>query len=466
MALAAAGITLFLYAPTLSQPFVQDDWTLLHEIRSTSLSEYAIRAFSPANGIFFRPLAMLAFRFLYALSGPDPFPFHILLLLLHAANGVLAALVIEAITGRRGLAAASGLLCIAATTITGDTLLWIVGLFDLGATFCVLLSFLFLLRGRPVLSAALFLAALLCKEAAFPFLFVFAGYALLLDRSRLGLLWPHVSVAAMYALVRLAGMVLPAHGHPYAYGLAGGHLFVNAGLLLSWAVEAVIPFWSPTPQIALGVLALGLALLVFLHVARKKRVTGSDVRELFFFAVWVACGVLAVLPLTHHLFRYYALYSLPPLFVLVLMSGETLMGGPARRLAGPVVATFLMMHLAVNFHALRQRFAVEPFTPAVYDGTNHLIRKAHAVRTAQRELVKQHPAPPHGAAFVVSGIELDAFGGEKGLRFWYGDTSLRLYTPARYDSLKSAGASAGGQVHVVHIVPESDARESGQMDSR
>jgi hypothetical protein len=59
--LILSALTIVLYARTLRQPFVQDDWTVLHEIRTSSVSDYLLHALSPWDKILYRPQPQIGF---------------------------------------------------------------------------------------------------------------------------------------------------------------------------------------------------------------------------------------------------------------------------------------------------------------------------------------------------------------------------------------------------------------------
>ncbi len=458
LALLLSAVSVFLYYSTFSQPFVQDDWTVLHEIRTTPVFGYLADAFSPVGKVLYRPLTSVVFLLTVTLFGANPFPYHLLAILLHIANGVLGALTVERITGHRGQGAAVAILYAASTTIHADTLLWMVGFSDLGAHVLFLFSLLFYLDRRVIISAVFYLLALLFKESAAPLLLVFVAHALLLDRPRLRVLWGHGLVLAAYGAVRLLTMsgtgMDPAH--PYSIDFTGTHIIGNAGLLLSWAHEALLPFFpSPSPQHAALVGSLALSLGVFVAVLRHSRIEIGAIRKVLFFVVWTVSGVASVLPLTHHLFRYYAVYSLVPLFTLAILYGETLIPRRFTRYAGHFLLLFLFLVVAGNRVSFTKRLASEPSAAAVYDGTNHLIRKGAVVRSVQTQMLLHYPSLPDRTRLVFSGIEIDAFGRSFGPQLWYGDSTLEVYTRAEFDSLSKAGALDGKESLFVMVSSES-----------
>jgi len=443
--LILSALTIVLYEKTLRQPFVQDDWTILHEVRTSPVSDYLLQSISPADKILYRPLAKIGFLLTFLLFGFQPLGFHILGLVTHVVNSALVALVVERVTARRGIAAAVGVLYAASTTIHADTLLWIVGLYDLWAMLLFLVSLQLYFARKPALSAAAFLLSLLTKEAVAPLCLVFLFHALLLDRSKLGRLRWHGAVMAAYAFLRLFGAnILESAGdHPYRMELAGTHLLANAGHFLSWALQTLFPLWSPSPRLGAVVLVLAVSFLGFVVVFRGRGGERSRFPETAFFMLWAIAGVLPAVLLTHHLFRYYAVYSLAPVLALAVLYGETILPVRLRKYAGLLLLVFLAANLAGNWLTFSQRFDAEPSSVAEFDGSNHLIRKGDAVHTARTQLLLRYPTLQPATRLVISGIDLEAFGKQYGPRLWYADSTLSVLSPAEYDSLQALGAEIG-----------------------
>jgi hypothetical protein len=437
--LILSALTIVLYARTLRQPFVQDDWTVLHEIRTSSVSDYLLHALSPSDKILYRPLAKVGFLLTFHLFDFQPLGFHILALVMHIVNSVLVSLVVERVTGRRGIAAAVGVLYAAGTTIHADTLLWIVGMYDLWAVLFFLTSLLLYFDRKPMLSAAAFLLSVLTKEAVAPLGLVFLFHALLLDRSKLRLLRWHGVVIVAYAFLHLFGAnILDIGGsHPYRVELTGMHLVANAGHFVRWALQTLFPLWSPSPRLGAVILVLALALLGFVLVFRGRDGDRSRLSEAAFFVLWAIAGVLPAMLLTHHLFRYYAVYSLAPVLVLAVMYGETILPVRLHRYAGILLFVFLAANVAGNWISFNHRFDAEPSSVAEFDGTNHLIRKGVAVHTARSQLLLRYPSLPPGTRLVISGTDLEAFGKHYGPRLWYADSTLSVFSPAEYDSMNA-----------------------------
>jgi hypothetical protein len=404
----------------------------------------------------YRPLGMIYFLLMYHIAGPNPFVFHLAGLVLHIVNSLLAGLTVLRITGRGVISAAVAVLYAAALSIHGDTLLWIVGFYDLAGVLLFFASILLYLRGRPVLSAGAFVLGLVTKEATVVLPLVLLAHALLLDRSRLRQLWLHALVLALYAAMRRAGVNVLAldQSDPYRMELLGEHILSNIGLFSAWALEVVFPLWHLSGRVVAGLATLSLAILAFLAVLRKSSIDRLKLRQSLFFVCWMILGVAPVLLLTHHLFRYYAVYALAPFLTLVLLYASAILPGSAGRWRYAALAVFILVNVAANWTSFNDRFRLEPGSVAVFDGTNHLIRKGAAVRAAQTEMLRRYPSLPPKAHLVISGLETEAFFGEIGPRIWYNDTSLEVYSTAEFDSLHARGMVRKDEVYFLRFAAD------------
>jgi len=230
--LAVAGLTAAVFLPTLSGSFLNwdDNVNFLDNPAYRGLGREHIRwAFTSVSFGHYIPLTRLTWSFNWALGGMDPRGYHLVNVLLHAANAVLFYFV-----ARRLLAAASADgaqtgrgpdLCAAAAVaalvfgvhpLRVEPVAWITGRADvLCASFALVTTWVYLRaveaegparRGLILVTAVTLAAALLSKGAALPFV----GALLLLDvypLRRLGRLggWPLVREKVPLLLVTLAG---------------------------------------------------------------------------------------------------------------------------------------------------------------------------------------------------------------------------------------------------------------------
>jgi tetratricopeptide (TPR) repeat protein len=166
-------LAFMLYLPSLSHGFVWDDTYFLTDLpllRDPELwwQQLSEPLFVSRN--YFRPLPLAAFGFEARLGGLNPFVFHFVNVLLHAANTTLVVLLARALIPAGGAAALAGLLFAIHPALV-ENVAWISDRFDLMMALFILLALACEQRvSHPTLRAAsvgvLFLLALLCKETA------------------------------------------------------------------------------------------------------------------------------------------------------------------------------------------------------------------------------------------------------------------------------------------------------------
>jgi len=123
------------------------------------------------QGGLYRPMVMFSYAVNYALSGPDPFAYHLVNVLLHAANSTLVWLIVVELFGDRRFAFWSGLL-FALHPIRTEAVAYVAGRAETLAAFFFLAAWWLYLKKRLAPAAAAFLLAVLSKESAFTFLAV------------------------------------------------------------------------------------------------------------------------------------------------------------------------------------------------------------------------------------------------------------------------------------------------------
>lgn len=437
LSLILLGSIILVYWRAIKYPYVQDDWFVLDSIRTLGGAKYLATMLSARQDIFFRPLGNLYFLAIYKLCYPAPEGFHVAAMLIHFVNSVLVVYVARAITGDRAAAWLTGLLYAVAVTIHMDPLLWMVGIYDLGGAFFFFLSFLLFIRGNIIRSAILYGLALFTKESTIvllPILFFYQAYrdgatGHILDQIRIYIrrfLW-HLAVLACYLFVRILlwrnGQMAP--DNPYNYQLIGSHIGENLAFFVQWSIEAINPYFMSLNRYLL--IAGFLALIVVIHTKGRMRP-----EQTFFLSAWIVLGLLPVIYLTHHFYRYYLLYSLPPL-IIVLIDG--LRSAPGSRQvrrwivvgAYTLIAGVSAVSAALFVANLDELGAWGPTIP----GANNLMRKGTVVRIVQEYLLKNYPVMPTGENLLFDVVPIDAFGISAGPRVWYNDSTLHVYSLQR-----------------------------------
>jgi len=119
-AVAVAVVAVLVYANSLPNGFTFDDVVVVQEnplVQSGTPGEILSRPYWPVEHagryrpeVTYRPLTVLTYRIDHALFGPDPLPFHVVNVLLHALVSVVLLLLAHAVSGSRNVALVAGLL--------------------------------------------------------------------------------------------------------------------------------------------------------------------------------------------------------------------------------------------------------------------------------------------------------------------------------------------------------------------
>ncbi len=282
-----------LYLPSLSHGFVWDDSYFLTDLpllRDPELWWQQISEPLFVSRNYFRPLPLAAFSFEARLGSLNPFVFHLVNVLLHAANTTLVVILARAMVPAGAPAAAAGLLFAIHPALV-ENVSWISDRFDLMMALFILLALACEHRvSRPGLRAGcigvLFLLALLCKETAVVLLVLlplWQGMQRATDAN--WRLWPQVFrtngdhkvwAALLLALLAYLAIRYAALGYLYqndsamARGNGLQHLLLMGKTFGWYATLAVWPFGqmlpvhsAPTPVSITDPWAwLGLAVLV------------------------------------------------------------------------------------------------------------------------------------------------------------------------------------------------------------
>ncbi len=169
-----AAVALAAYANSFHAPFVFDD-------NHTVVENFGIRSLGDLKAVFTsdyagRPLLYLTFAANYAAGALNPFGYHVVNFLLHAATSFIVFLLIENILAREGIVdrrwALAGGLLFAVHPMNVETVTYISSRSDGLATFFYYAAFMlalaagFRINGKSLLALGLFAAGLLTKETA------------------------------------------------------------------------------------------------------------------------------------------------------------------------------------------------------------------------------------------------------------------------------------------------------------
>ena len=237
----AAGLcvaALAVYANSLGGAFVFDDTVIVQGNSSIQALDLAHlreifgghywKAVESRGGLY-RPVVMLSYAVNHALGGERPWGYHLVNVLIHAANGVLVFFLVDALLGRRLVSILAALLFVL-HPIRTEGVASIVGRAESLSTLFVLAAWLLYARGRAAaLSVAAFVLAMLTKDSTFAFVLLLPLTDLLLGRlsprgARAALLryLPYAAaLAAVLALrYRVLGGFAPLYVNPSSNPLA------------------------------------------------------------------------------------------------------------------------------------------------------------------------------------------------------------------------------------------------------
>jgi len=468
-ALLAASVIL-LYAPLAQFPFVQDDWTMIHEYTFRSPSSILLDVLSPAGKLFYRPAGSLYCWLVYSLFGLHPIGFHLLALLGLALSSFLVVAVAWRLTEDQCVAWGSGFLYAAASNIHIDPQMWLVGAFDIGGTLCGLFCIEAFLRKRFAISALWFGVALGFKESAAMLLCVLTAWTLLNGRDASGgktkfrqafdmLKW-HIAAVLAFACARITGASLFAlpDAHPYAARFIGSHTVANFQLYAAWGLQAVLPLksfaFSENGALMLLFVATGALVLVFIAGIRyygvRDKTSGRMLVVPAFLLAWVLLMLVPSLALKHQVNRYYLTAVLPPLAVgtMLLFRFALLSAGRSARFIVFATAAFAAVNLIDGTLSLYHRAGLgtlDGVHASGRDGDNHLIRKASTVRDVWKPLLAALPSIPSHSLLILEDVDTGCFADRFGPQVWYGDSTLLLTdsVPGGPDSLGMLHATIG-----------------------
>ena len=381
--------TLACYARVITLPLVQDDWTIMARFAWASFGESLARGFAIDDQLFLRPGGLTVLLLEHAAFGSNALGYHVLALLLHAANALLVVACMRALTLSARAARLTGFLYAGSTSIHLDTMIWAVGIYDLGASFCSLLCVLAFARGRSAWAALALLLGLSFKESVIAIPAVLAAITLWQPaptaRGKLRQWWPIIVVVILFAMLKSRGQSVFAlpEAHPYAASPWGLHILDNLRHYAVWAVQSLLPIESPAMN-GLALAGLAAAALGMMLVLRR-RIAALWLRQkarLIMLMTWAIGGMLPVLVMRDHAYRYYLGSSLPALLALLSLVAVDLLDSCriSARTSNNLLAIGTGTLFALAASHLQVVMNEGPEQHTLFWGTNHLVQRARPSR--------------------------------------------------------------------------------------
>lgn len=415
----AAGVAAF--APAMTAWFVADDWDFL--ILVAKADSIGI-CFVPLVGRFIRPLVMLTYYGGYHLFGLWPLPYHVAIVLLHAVNAWLVALLAARLGVSRIAGFGAGLIFL----LFGghaEAVTWVAGAADPWLAPFLLAGLLLFARALDAVQPARLLAAtclvfsagLLAKETAVtaPALAAAYGAAALLagsNRSRVR------SIAARTAIVAgVTGAVAVAYlafrtrvfGSVFgAYEQLGMSRGVMAAEARKFLLRSFLPAGRATTALwvhhyDLVLLAAAVFVLAWI-LLRHPRLRPGIVFLVAALAISLAPGVPLTISLVNTVSERYV--YVPTIFscILIAWMAELLTGG-RRLLTAAALGIIVLVQARALVIANHTWIEAGRLGRSVMD---EIIDSVRAAPSSTRTLVLNVPDTAAGA-FVIRGAFLNSF---------------------------------------------------------
>lgn len=241
--LILSSIGLLVFGSIIFNGFVWDDEeqiltnTAVHSLANlTSLfqgSTFFSGGGTNLSGIYYKPLMMVVFSFLYTVFGPNAWAFHLFQLLFYIASALLLFAVFELLLKRRVISFLVTLLFLV-HPINVETIAYISNLQDVLYFFFGISALFAILKRKDkygyVFTALLLLFSLLSKETGILWFAIIAWYLVLFERKRfVSYVFSSGIALAIYAILRIgvAHMLLAKHGLAAISSLSLGMRIAN-----------------------------------------------------------------------------------------------------------------------------------------------------------------------------------------------------------------------------------------------
>ncbi|WFB37400.1 hypothetical protein P3T73_06460 [Kiritimatiellota bacterium B12222] len=446
--LLMVSCALAMYHRSLGQPFVQDDWKILHYLLYSDTVTVLTDFWIP-DGLFYRPLSMTYHVLMYAVAGLNPLIPHTFLLIWISLCGTLIAILAREFQLRPLPALLIGTLWVGSCFLMHDVVLWMVGINE-GLYLALLMgSLLCLIKGRPKSASLLLLSSLLCKEAAISLPISLAAYSILhlccngpssfSDFRKYCKTWAPMYIVSFGYLVfrliaRLSYQPVVHPSYQFQFG-AEEQLHVWTTFPL-WILKTLLP-WNQNasvysrieevlgqhPLLSLLSLFILTAIALFLMIrADRCQQPAEDAwihsPRVFLFC-WFGAACLPFIIIPNHAYRYYLLHPFIPLLLLNAILIRDLQWTKKY----PQTATLLLSLFALQFFIGNYRYNLHmQKVPIDYQqayGLNNLSEKAHYVNILARDLPQLLPDLAPQQMVVIQGQPLHGTLAYMAPEIWY-----------------------------------------------
>jgi hypothetical protein len=321
------SLTLFLYWPSLRIFFSVDELRFL--LRAAGLEETPFRLTRLIS-------VQLFFKLTWELFGNRAFLYHLVILILHAANAWIVYLLARRLNFRETAAVAASILFLA-TPVAFLPMHWISGIQEVSMTFFALIAAYFFL-GRGYLSMIVSLMAaglsLLCKESS---CFLLPGLAVIIraPQKRKWILGIGGILLGLTILVMSGRFTPRPSGDPYE-AAAGINVLWNLLTYTAWLIRFwdIFPDRIPLYQENLAIWGLILPFSLCIIAWRVPKTRRSIARASLLFILFLA----PVLPLIRHSYFYYLYLPLIPFW---LLAGSSIGNLSKRRFMPALLVLFI-----------------------------------------------------------------------------------------------------------------------------
>jgi len=453
--LAIVGVlAIVCFYPVTKYFFAQDDFILLANAvfdRGSSVGA----AFGSASDLF-RPLTkVLYFDAAHGIFGLNPFPYHVVSLLIHMLNVVLVFLLLRRLRVERlSSIVVSAFFAFHAGFF--DVVAWISCIQQLAGQAFMLVGLILGIRAMAtkeprsvVFAIVCYALALLSLEQAYalaPLLFLHAYF-----RERTGKVraragralrdaGPYLALMAIYLVYMGIAKGVPEEG-PYRFHF-GSNVLSNLLTYLDWAlaISVVMPFFVDVSPTGLTAAHLVLALLVVYSLAKGRK------KVVLFSSAYYFLTILPVLFLDGHTFY---LHNYIPVVGIVLLAGpavedffEIVRHWNARIV--PVTAVLVVALLAVTCWTKVRANETNYLRPDIRLPKDFVLRRAVVARTAYEDLTAKTRGqnPPEKFFMVYNGRRdwymdnvVAALGRGSALRLFFSDPDLDVTFHEKGDTL-------------------------------